>query len=119
MLDPNSLLGDVMLPPPWREVTLQEVWDLSRQLAREVTALHPLAGRVPRVIARCYTDDILLRLSDGTLAETHLQWEKEPSGFCQDYPTTIYFSTDEAFNDYAVKGFRKLVKDLSEEGDTA
>ena len=77
---PHASLPDelrhVAWPPPWSATDAA----LDAELAREVGAGHPLAGRRAVAIARrADTDDVLFWLPDGPtlLAMVHLTWRRE------------------------------------------
>jgi len=57
-----------------------------------------LWGKNPRVIARRIdTDDVLVRLADGRLAEVHLVWHGRVDMMPESFPSTTFYSSNEEF----------------------
>jgi len=74
---------------PWRPLTYEvEVPRIQQQLEREITEVHPLYNRAPKVLGRRFdNDDVLVVLSDETFARVHLVWGKGPGSFPTECPS--------------------------------
>ena len=82
----------------FKSVKFVEPWHptepgLESELAREVSAQHPLSGcRAVAVARRQDNDDVLFFLPDSPqpLAVVHLTWRREQSS---EWPCTVFFSS--------------------------
>jgi hypothetical protein len=68
-------MSGAALPEPWTEPDTQRAQALERELQREISPGHPLAGCQPRAIAACTgCDNVLFALDNDTWALVHLTW---------------------------------------------
>jgi hypothetical protein len=74
-------MSNVEWKTPWKPLDSgSEVPAIQRQLEQEITAEHPLHGKQATAIARRIdSDDVLVRLGDGTYANVHLPWSRPGS----------------------------------------
>ena len=93
---------------PWRPLDPgTEVPGVQRQLEQEITPEHSLHGKQAIAIARRIdSDDVLVRLGDGTYANVHLVWgrsgsERNP----KKYPTSFAYGSLDAFVSAMQKDF--------------
>lgn len=76
-------------PPGWRDVGKGEGLGLQAQILRELSDGHILHGRAFKVIARRDdSDDVLIELDDGEVAEMHLTWARESN---QAFPGALLY----------------------------
>ena len=80
--------GDPVIWPRWTEMGESDAASESRrravlgELRCELVPKHPLFGRIARVDAfHAASDDVLVRLDDGTLAVVHPTWSGKPEPF--------------------------------------
>ena len=60
---------------PWRELSQEQADAVLREIRRELSPGHPLHGANLTPIAKSgLTDDVLLQLDDGRVADVHLTW---------------------------------------------
>jgi hypothetical protein len=80
---------------PWRDLGGDGLTSdvLERELQRELSAGHPLAGLAPSAVARRDDrDDVLFDLHDGRYAVVHLTWSKASPPDPR-WPTAIVFAS--------------------------
>ncbi|MGH7281569.1 MAG: hypothetical protein ACRELY_08615 [Polyangiaceae bacterium] len=80
---------------PWKSVLAERKAGLERELARELSPEHTLAGHtVHAIAARCDCDDVLFEVPGIGYAVVHLSWPRERE-HSPNYPTTHFFSSFE------------------------
>jgi hypothetical protein len=93
---------------PWRPLDPgTEMPSVQKQLEREITSEHPLHGKKVIAIARrCDSDDVLVRVGDGTYANVHLVWgDPGSAGDPAMHPTFSVHGSLEAFVSAMQKDF--------------
>jgi hypothetical protein len=90
---------DIRWKLPWQAVGSDAgTLGLQRELEKEVGPKHPLWGRTPTVIGRRIdNDDVLVHLSDGSLACVHLVWHGKIDIHPEKYPWTVIYSSVSEF----------------------
>jgi dissimilatory sulfite reductase related protein len=105
---------------PWRAVyetpLNDEVLSLQRALEQELSALHPLFDKAPRIIGRSTaSDDVVASLNDGSFAFVHLTWQGKQDQYPEKFPSWSRIPSIEHLNAYIEQDSHEYEDDEEEE----